>query len=75
MIDFYSVFILETGCIPFTPGHGPFVICDYGAADGLNSLGLTTNCIGMSYLIIILLPHLLSYFIADFIVYSTRHVT
>ncbi|KAI0220000.1 hypothetical protein LSAT2_028461 [Lamellibrachia satsuma] len=32
-------------CIPFAPGHGPFVICDYGAADGLNSLGLTTNCI------------------------------
>ncbi|KAI0221865.1 Methyltransferase FUS9 [Lamellibrachia satsuma] len=31
--------------IPFTPGHGSFVICDYGTADGVNSLGLMTNCI------------------------------
>ncbi|KAI0228930.1 hypothetical protein LSAT2_020633 [Lamellibrachia satsuma] len=31
--------------IPFTPGHGPFVICDYGTADGVNSLGVMTNCI------------------------------
>ncbi|KAI0230383.1 hypothetical protein LSAT2_019270 [Lamellibrachia satsuma] len=31
--------------IRFTPGHGPFVICDYGTADGVNSLGLMTNCI------------------------------
>ncbi|KAI0227875.1 hypothetical protein LSAT2_021635 [Lamellibrachia satsuma] len=33
------------GSIPFTPGYGPFVICDYGTADGVNSLGVMTNCI------------------------------
>ena len=38
--------ILQPGSIRFTPGHGPFVICDYGTADGVNSLGLMTNCIG-----------------------------
>ena len=38
--------ILQPGSIPFTPGHGPFVICYYGTADGVNSLGVMTNCIG-----------------------------
>ena len=38
--------IALTGSIPFAPGHGPFVICDYGTADGVNSLSLMTNCIG-----------------------------
>ncbi|KAK2171992.1 hypothetical protein NP493_1006g00035 [Ridgeia piscesae] len=31
--------------IPFTTGHGPFVICDYGAADGISSISLMKNCI------------------------------
>ncbi|KAI0212240.1 hypothetical protein LSAT2_002855 [Lamellibrachia satsuma] len=33
------------GFIPFTPGRGPFVICDYGTADGVSSISLMTNCI------------------------------
>ena len=46
-ITFNSLFnILQTGSITFTPGHGPFVISDYGTADGVNSLGLMSNCVG-----------------------------
>ncbi|KAI0242508.1 hypothetical protein LSAT2_013152 [Lamellibrachia satsuma] len=39
--------ILKTllGSIPFTRGRGPFVICDYGTADGGNAASLMTNCI------------------------------
>ena len=35
----------HTGSIPFTRGRGPFVICDYGTADGGNAASLMTNCI------------------------------
>ena len=35
----------NTGYIPFTRGRGPFVICDYGTADGGNAASLMTNCI------------------------------
>ena len=34
----------HTGSIPFTRGRGPFVICDYGTADGGNAVILMTNC-------------------------------
>ena len=35
----------HTGSIPFTRGRGPFVICDYGTADGGNAASLMTNCL------------------------------